>query len=580
MFPENAQQEAPRWRLWHNATVYAAGWRPTSSLLTIGDRIAALGPQAELQAAAAVATTGAECEFIDLGGKAVLPGLTDSHVHFVAYSESLEQVDLSGCRSLAAVLDLIAARAQSLPERAWIRGSGWNKNDWPDLGSHASSTAGGFPCAADLDGVTGGRPTAFYSKDFHAVWLNSVAMSLIGGRIGLDPDRPAPTDPPGGVILRHGDGRPAGVFLDGAMALIEPLLPTVTLDERVRALRRGIVQAHRFGLTGIHNCEGTESLTAFQVLRTLSGGRLPLRVLHHLPEESLDQAVAVGLRSGLGDATLKIGAIKVFADGSLGSQTALMFEPYSRAKEPGWRGVYAREGARRGLAELFADAFACGFSVACHAIGDKANAIVLDAIAHAAAGSQAEPFRPALPVRVEHAQCLRQEDVRRFADLGVVASMQPRHATSDRYMAEEHWGPERSAQAYVFRSLLDAGVTLAFGSDAPVEVPNPWKSLYAAVTRRREDEPDSAPWHPEQGLTLREALDAHTLGAARAAGLEAELGSLAPGKLADFIVVAEDPLAASPGPNQEALLLRAAQSSDFVRNTIVGGEVVQGQGWD
>lgn len=578
---EQATSERPsKCRLWYNARFYSEDWRATSALLTIGDRIAALGTEAELQAAAVVATSGAACEFVDLGGRTVLPGLTDSHVHFGAYSESLEDVDLAGAQSLAEVLAIVSERAKSLPEGAWIRGGGWNKNDWKDGQGRGNGSSGSFPRAADLDAVTGNRPSALFSKDCHAIWLNSAAMRVIGKDIGLDPDLPAPPDPPGGVIARDRDGRPTGVFLDGAMAMVEPFLPTRTLADRVRVLRRGIAKVHRFGLTGIHNCEGPEMLAAFQALRDISGGRLGLRVLHHLPENNLDSAISIGLRSGMGDATLRIGAIKVFSDGSLGSRTALMYEPYLASGEKDWRGLYAREGAERSLEELFAEAFAAGFSIACHAIGDRANAMVLDAIAQAKArvgkvGKDApEDYPPALPIRIEHAQCLRTEDVSRFAALGLIASMQPQHATSDRYMAEKFWGQDRSAQAYVFRSLLDAGVTLAFGSDAPVETPNPWKGVYAAVFRRREDEPDSEPWHAEQRLTVRETLTAYTLGAARAAGLEAELGSIAPGKLADFIVVAEDPLATPPGPELEAVLLRAARGDDFVLQTVVGGEVV------
>lgn len=480
-----------------------------------GDRVLATGADADMLALLAPQGRG-----VDLQGRTVVPGLTDSHLHFLSFGLSLKQIDLAGISTLEAALARVADSAAQTPEGHWLRGRGWDHTLW---------AGGAFPTRHDLDRVAPDHPVYLRRKCGHAGWANSRALELAG----VTAQTP---DPPGGAIDRDSTGQPTGILKEKAMDLVARLFAEPSMDEAVGAIKAGMAHAHTVGLVGVHTMENATSLRAFQQLR--AAGELTMRVLMQVPEENLDAAIQMGLQSGLGDERLRIGGVKLFADGSLGARTAYMLEPYEG--EPHNCGIPVTDAGR--LRELVGKASRAGLAAFVHAIGDRANREVLDAIE----ASRRAGEGPHLRHRIEHTQILHPDDMPRLAKLGVVASMQPIHAIQDMHMADAHWGA-RSAGAYAWRSLLDRGAVLAFGSDSPVEDLNPMKGIHAAVTRRR---PDGAPgadgWYPQQRLTVTEAVYAFTAGAAYASGEEAIKGTLTPGKLADLVVLSQDIFAIDP----------------------------------
>jgi predicted amidohydrolase YtcJ len=528
-------------RLLVNGRVYTLDAQcPRASALAIaGERILAVGgdaltgpghPLRDLLAPGG--------EVLDLGGRCVLPGLADSHIHFTWYALSRRALDLGGATTLDEVLALVAERARETTPGEWILGLRWDQERWPERR---------FPTAADLDRAAPEHPVMLRAKSGHASVANSLALRLAGITAGTP-------DPPGGRIGRDAEGRPDGMFFeDSAMGLIADLVPRPGPEETDSALREAFPSAWRVGLTAIHDMDRPPAFAACQRLHARQ--ELGLRVVKYLPADALDCALEVGLRAGLGDEWLRVGGIKVFADGALGPRTAAMLAPYEG--EPGNVGVVTTdEGTLRALARK---AIAGGLPLAVHAIGDRANRIVLDALAEIGTGG--------LRHRIEHVQLLHPDDMGRLARLGVVASMQPIHATQDCEMADRYWG-DRCATGYAWRSLLEAGTALAFGSDCPVEDLNPFLGIHAAVTRRRIDSfPGPEGWYPEQRLTVEEAVRAYTLGAAYAAGLEDRLGSLAPGKLADLVVLGRDIFTCDP------MAIAGAQ----VVATMIGGRFVYGE---
>ena len=478
---------------------------------------------------------------LDLGGRCVLPGLADSHIHFSSYALSRRVLDLTRAASLAEVLVLVAERARETDPGGWVLGRGWDQERWPERR---------FPTAAELDSVAPDHPVMLRAKNGHALVANSLALHLAGVTAGT-------SEPPGGRIGRDAEGCPDGMlFEDSAMELVTDLIPIPGPEETDDALREAFPRAWRVGLTAIHDVDGISAFTAYQRLHTQ--GELGLRVVKYLPVDVLDCVLEVGLRAGLGDDWLRVGGIKVFADGALGSRTAAMLAPY--IGEPDNVGVLTTDmDALRTIACRAAEG---GLPLAVHAIGDRANRMVLDVLADA---NTTDMNR--LRHRIEHAQLLHPDDVGRLAALGVVASMQPIHATQDCEMADRYWG-DRCATGYAWRSLLEAGTTLAFGSDCPVEDLNPFLGIHAAVTRRRINGfPGPEGWYPDQRLTVKEAMHAYTLGAAYAAGLEDRLGSLAPGKLADLVVLDRDIFTCEP----------MAIAETQVVATMVGGQFVYGE---
>lgn len=517
------------------------------ALALVGNRILAVGANDELRP---LLRSGGRA--VDLEGRAVIPGLIDAHVHFGWHSLALFQgrVDLDNVPTKAEAVARVAERARRQEHGQWVQGAGWNKNIWIDPS---------FPTATDLDAVIPDHPVALEDKSHHATWVNGRALDLAGISAATE-------DPPGGKILRDESGQPTGILLETAAELVYKVIPETDVRTMVEALRLGIPQAHRLGLTGVHDPGHPVVLSAFQVLRARE--ELQLRALVHIPSDGLDAARQLGLRSGLGDEYLRIGGVKMFADGALGPQSAHMLAPYEGTTGELGIPTYTAEE----LQDLAHRSHQAGLSVAVHAIGDAANRNVLDAIEHAHLQDPDSHSRvstvpdPILPDRIEHVQLLHADDVGRLARMGVVASMQPIHATSDMEMAERHWG-RRCDLSYAWRSVLDSGACLAFGSDCPVETLDPLAGIHAAVTRRRADGlPGPEGWIPAQRLTVTEAVHAYTLGAAYAAGEGHLKGSLSPGKLADAVVLSRDILVCDP---MEILETR-------VEMTVFDGRIVYG----
>lgn len=467
------------------------------ALAVAGGRVAAVGSFADV-----VGLAGPDTVRIDAAGATVTPGLCDAHIHLVQWARSLGEVDLTGCRDRDEALRRVAGFTAAHPEHRVVIGRGWDANRWSET-----------PDRAALDRVTGGRPALLHSKDFHAAWVNTAALTACG--IG-----PETREPAGGVIRRDAVGQPTGVLQENAVALCAEVAKGSAASD-LDAVQAAVARLHAAGITAVHDFEGP---AAQRALRSLTrAAEPPLRVLMHLAHAALDAAVEAGITSGVGDEWFRIGAVKLFADGTLGSRTAALLEPYAGTTETGLELL-----SPAALRDLVGRAVPAGLSVAIHAIGDRAVRNALDAF------TSAREHLPALalPPRIEHLQLVRPEDAARLAPLGVAASMQPQHCVSDIELAERHWGA-RCRDAYPWRGLLDRGALLAFGSDAPVEPPVPALGFAAAVARRGRG---GEAFIPAQRLTLDATLAAYTEGAARLAGWWPQVGSLRPGAWADFVV--------------------------------------------
>jgi predicted amidohydrolase YtcJ len=463
---------------------------------------------------------------VDLQGRAVLPGFTDSHLHFLDYGLKASTAPLREDDSLEETLSAVRAYVQQAPPGQWVRGSGWSNNTWQKRD---------VPYRQLLDEVAPENPVVLSKKDGHVIWVNSIALQEAGVDATTAP-------PPGGVIERDPETRePTGILKEEAMYLIGDVIPLPSAPERQAVLRRAVAEAQALGITGIHDCGTWQSATdqSFNDYQEMMGREnLGLRVFMMIPRANLDAAIKVGLRSGFGDSYLRVGNVKLFSDGTLGSQTAEMIEPF--VGQPDNLGVAAI--TQEELEDAIYKASSAGIACSVHAIGDRANRRVLDAFEKV---RRAE-VGPELRHRIEHAQLLHADDIPRFKELQVIASMQPIHATQDMYLADKHWG-KRSALAYAWRSVLDSGARLAFGSDAPVESMSPLVGIHAAVTRQRANGEPEGGWYPEQRLIVSEAVHAYTLGAAYACGAEAETGSITRGKLGDLVVLSENIFEMPPG---------------------------------
>jgi len=482
------------------------------SLAVRGGRIVYLGPDA-----GAAALAGPDTEVVELDGRAVTPGLIDAHSHLVSLGAALEQVDLVGTASYDEVIARIAAAAAELPAGTWVLGRGWDQNDWPEKS---------FPHHRALSAAVPGNPVWVGRIDGHAALLNARALEA------LEIDA-AIADPPGGRFLRDEAGEPTGVLIDRAMGLVRGRVPPPTPAELERRIRRAGAHCVERGLTTVTDMGvDDEELAAYRALAEAGG--LPLRVAAFLDDDAELHArwFARGpLTDGGGRWTVR--GVKLYADGALGSRGAALVEPYS--DDQGNLGLLTSSADHlRSVAE---QARAAGFQVAIHAIGDRGNLVALDALEAALGGP-----RPEVRWRIEHAQVMRLQDVERMARLGVIASMQPTHATSDMPWAGDRVGERRLAGAYAWRQVLDAGGRLALGSDFPVESADPRLGLYAAVTRQDLDGEPAGGWLPGELLEREEALRGFTLDAAWALFLDREIGSLEPGKRADLVVWGRDPM--------------------------------------
>ncbi|MBK8903609.1 MAG: amidohydrolase [Anaerolineaceae bacterium] len=497
--------------------------QPTATAVAIRhNRILAVGSDDEIRPL--LATGG---EVVDLNGRCVTPGLVDAHVHFQHFALSLQRVDLRGTRSLDEALDRIAAKLPTVHRSTttdnWLQGRGWRVNDWGQTD---------FPTAAYLDAISKDVAICLNDHSGHAAWVNSRALRLAG----IDGHR---ADPPGGQIQRDVNGVPTGILFEDAIDLVTRHIPQATNAQLVAAMREAQAYCWQVGLTGLHDFDGRACFVALQTLQ--QNGELGLRVVKNVPVYRLEYAIGVGLRSGFGDNWLRIGSVKIFADGALGPRTASMIAPYEG--EPDNYGIVVTD--KEEMMNKASTASANGLSVTVHAIGDKANHDVLDVfeeIRKQEIGDRRLGINAQSPLhhRIEHVQIIHPADQHRLAQLNIIASMQPIHATSDMETAVRHWG-SRTKDSYAWRTMLNSGATLVFGSDAPIEKIDPLPGIHAAVTRRRADgSPGSDGWHPEQKLTMAETIHAFTTAAAVTSGQETQLGSVTPGKLADFTIFGQD----------------------------------------
>jgi predicted amidohydrolase YtcJ len=441
-------------------------------------------------------------DVVDLGGRCVVPGFTDSHVHFPTWSLAQRDIRLESVSGLPEALD----RVRDHPRHgAWIRGTGWRSTEWETQ-----------PTKEALDEVTGSTPSALWSKDYHSLWLNSAALARGDGNLAV----------PGGVVEVDHAGEPTGVLREESAWRFRDHFARPAENELVEAARAALRLANARGVTAIHDKDGwLGALRVFQRLREEEG--LTLRVWQSLPHEQIGRLAELGISSGFGDDLLRIGYLKVFMDGTLGSRTAHMLD-----------GSGVEITSREELADIVRRAAGAGFPVAVHAIGDRANRDALDAFEETQ-----DDWRPlGLRHRIEHAQLLAPDDVSRFARIGVAASVQFSHAPSDRDIAERFWAG-RLEGAYAYRSLLDAGALVANGSDAPIEELDPLMGIRAGVTRTLDGRD---PWHVEQAVSVEEALRATTVNPAWLAGDEHRRGRLVPGQLADLVVLDRDPVTCPP----------------------------------
>jgi len=489
------------------------------------EHIEAVGRSADL-----LARRGPHTRVIDAHGATLTPGLCDGHIHLLHWARARGELDLSGVGDPAAAVARVAQWVAERPGEDLVVGRGWSMGE-PFRGADGAA----------LDAVAGGRTVLLYSRDFHNLWVSRSALRAAG--VTRDT-----LDPAGGTVARDARGEPTGLLIEHAMKLMAPLERGVRDDGTL--MRDAVAALHAQGVTAVHDFEGAD---AHRVLRATAADRR-LRTLMHLPHAQLDDAISLGFASGLGDDWFRTGAVKLFADGTLGSRTAALLAPYDGSDERGRDLMSPAE-----LAGTARRALEHGWSVAVHAIGDRAVRAALDAFE--AARGCAPPGTP--PPRIEHVQLLDPSDAPRFTALGVVASMQPSHCVTDRPLADRWWG-SRTANAYPWRTLLDLGARLVFGSDAPVEPPSAVLGLHAAVGRR--DVGDAAAWVPQQAIGIDAALTAYTEGAARLAGWWPRVGNLDPGAAADLVLWDRD--------LHSAVVDLVALAASKPRLVVLGGTIV------
>lgn len=482
------------------------------ALLIDAGKVVATGKHAEM------AKRAGDARVVDGKGRTALPGLIDAHGHVMGLGIMSLQADLTGTTSLDAALARIRSFADSHKEDRWIIGRGWNQVVWK---------LGRFPTAQELDAVVADRPVWMERIDGHAAWANSAALKLAG----IDRNT---KDPVGGRIERDAEGNPTGVLVDAAMDLVGSKIPPASEAQLDKALASALQIMAGVGMTGVSDA-GIDVATFNRYRRFADAGKLTTRINAMIggTGKDFDAIGKDGPLLGYGHDFLSVRSVKLYADGALGSRGAAMLMPYSDdAKNSGL--LFSKPDE---MTAMISKAFAHGYQVCVHAIGDKGNREVLDSFAAAYTNY---PAAKALRNRIEHAQVVSLDDIPRFVDLDLIASMQPTHATSDMNMAEDRVGHERIKGAYAWRSFLKQGTRIAGGSDFPVESPNPFFGLHAAVTRQDHDGHPPGGWYPKQAMTVTEALRAFTLDAAYAAHQEDTQGTLEPGKWADFILIDQD----------------------------------------
>jgi predicted amidohydrolase YtcJ len=484
-------------------------------------RIVAVGTNAELEGLRPLAN-----RVINLDGTTLMPGFIDAHTHFLMGSQTLDRVRLAGINTLPEWLERVRGKAEQIPEGNWIVGRGWDETKRTDVAE--------LPTKGDLDSIAPDHPVYLQRADAHVGWANSLALRMAG----IDRDR---EDPYGGRIVRDENGEPTGILQETAKKIVEDILPGETPESRSKSLRKGLAEAARLGITGIHDNASAEDIALFQDFR--ERGELTLRVNTlvrgwEVPQPFLEPMIATGARTGFGDDWIKFGALKISLDGTLGSRTAAMLEPYS--DDPENTGVFRI--SHEELDPIVEQAHRHNVQIALHAIGDAACQMALDSIERAIKAHPRVDHRH----RIEHEQAITPRDLQRFAELQVITSLQPCHAITDLAWVEDRVGPERLSTAYAWKSFVESGAPICLGTDWPVETLDPRVGLYASVTRQDLNGTPPGGVNPSEALTIEQALKGYTLDAAWAEFAENRKGSIEPGKYADFVLVEQDPRQVEP----------------------------------
>jgi predicted amidohydrolase YtcJ len=457
---------------------------------------------------------------IDMGGKTILPGLIDSHLHLRKYAEALQKIDCE-TNTKQECLERVRDRVSTTPPGKWILGHGWNHNLWP----------GGYGSLQDLDRISTNHPIYLTGKSLHVSWANTAALH----EAEITRDTP---DPAGGLLGRDEEGNLTGILFEDAVKLIEQVIPTPSRKKIAESISSAQEILWRMGITGVHDFDKIPCLDALRILEEQD--QLKLRVVKTIPVDYLGKAIEEGLKTGEGSDWLWFGGVKDFMDGALGPQTAAMLAPYENSD-----GLGLLLKSEDEIFDLGREAVSGGLTLAIHAIGDLAIHTLLDAFTRLRKFEQEQEIRH-LPHRIEHLQLILPEDISRPADLGITASMQPIHATSDMLMAEAYWG-DRTKFAYAPKLQFQQGAQVIFGSDAPVESPHPWSGIHAAVTRKtRDGAPGPEGWHPEGRLSLNQTLQAFTSAPGEIGGKGDRQGRLAPGYWADCVILENDPFQIEP----------------------------------
>jgi len=516
---------------------------PTAQCVAvIGDRIVAVGSNSDVAILRGPAT-----KTIDAAGKLLVPGFNDAHVHFVDGGLQLDSVQLNDATSTDEVVRRVSEQAQKTPKGEWIKGGDWDETKWnpPNL-----------PTKELIDPVTPDNPVLLGRYDGHGAVANSAALRLAG----VTAQTP---DPPGGVIVRDAQGNPTGVLKDAAKELVIKVIPPLSHEQRLRAMRRALEYAASLGVTSVqHMNDGEDNFADIRAYgELLQSGELTTRVYVAPAISAWQDQAKVGIRHAFGSSFLRIGAVKTFADGSLGSRTAYFFDPYS--DDPNNSGLLGQQMQPLSrIRDWMTQADAAGLQLCTHAIGDRAISTVLDLYTDVVKANRGMERR----LRIEHAQHMAEKDFARFAQLDVIASVQPYQAIDDGRWAEARIGHDRASRTYAFRTFLNHGVHLAFGTDWSVAPLNPLLTIYAAVTRATLDGKNPNGWFPEQKLTVEESVQAYTMGSAYAEFQDKDKGSITPGKLADMVLLSDDIFTIDPVKIRDVKVMK----------TIVGGRVV----WD
>ncbi len=490
----------------HGGKIRTMSYKGTvEALLVVGDKVVAAGTEAEVRA-----YLPKKYHDVDLKGRSVFPGFHDSHIHVLMHAAALKKLNLIGVPTVEEGLQMVKDAVPQVSPGSWLSGRGWDKSIWCE-----------FPTRQMLDSVAPDVPVCLSSKCGHATWVNTKALQLAG----VDRDTVAP---PGGEILKDADGEPTGILKDRASGLVRKHVPTTTPEEYYEAAADFVPELWKMGITCVH---APDQMGLFGMAGRLRAERdLPLRVALMVPIADFHHIVSLGIPQGYGDEWVWTAQVKMFKDGALGASSALVFERYDHMDSIGLDIMPLPE-----LKNVVGECVKAGYGIAIHAIGDRAVSECLDAIEEYRDESKEKGIRH----RIEHAQMIHPKDLVRFRDLDVIGSFQPSHIVADRGMVDREWGA-RGDRAFPVKRLTDLGVKLAFGSDAPVDTPDPIYGINCAVNRLSPGEPESKSWYPSERLTVDQAVASYTRDAAYAAGREKMYGDLGPGKLADFVVLSKD----------------------------------------